>query len=210
MAEQNGGATATGRVLTFGISGHRPGAKYGARDAAKTQLAQLFAAAPPPFALVSALAEGADRDAAEATLAAGGALHALTPFDDASYEADFVDAASIDAFRTLIGRAATVRRLNLPHEAGDQSGPQRNAGYEAAGLEMLAACHALILVWDGEPGPQGGTSTIARAAEALGRPTLWLHAHGAASPRVRRAVGDWAPVDLDAAVLRDWLGSAAA
>lgn len=198
---------AAARGLVFGVSGHRPGPKYSARAEVRSQLAALFGAAPQPFTLISALAEGADRDAAEAALQAGGALHAITPFDDASYESDFVDAASVAAFRDLMARAAPARRLNLPHEAGDASGPQRNAGYEAAGLEMLTTCRALILVWDGAEGPQGGTSTIARAALAVRRPTLWLHAHAAAPPRVRQG-GDWRPIDLAAAqAVSDWISA---
>lgn len=205
MAGLSGGEAAAQRVLTFGISGHRPGAKYSARETVRAQLAALFAAAPKPFALISALAEGADRDAAQAALAAGGALHALTPFDDLSYEADFEDAASVAAFRALLGRAGTARRLNMPHERGDASGPQRDAGYEAAGLAMLDACDALVVVWDGASGPRGGTSATAQTAAGRGLPVLWLDAHGQAAPRIRRADWGWTPIALDAAdAVRAW------
>lgn len=171
-------------MVTVAISGHRPGSKYPARALARTALISTLGALPKPLVLISALAEGADRDAAEAALTLGGALHVLTPFDHEAYKKDFADPQSLAAFDALIAKASQVETLASEIEAEGVHGDKRRAAYAAAGLAMLDRADLLVAVWDGAPGPYGGTSTIVAAARARAKPVIWIDAGGAATPRL--------------------------
>ncbi len=173
-------------MTTVAISGHRPGAKYTDHDAARETLLAVFAALPQPVTLISALAEGADRDAANAALATGGDLIALTPFDHDEYRKDFADEASVQTFEALLDRAAKVERRRAEIEPGGAYGPKRDAAYADAGFAMLDQADLLIAVWDGRAGPYGGTSTIVASARARGMPVVWIDSHGKRPPRMLR------------------------
>ena len=72
----------------------------------------LFSKKPPPLRLVSSLAEGADRVAAEEALSAGWELQSPLPFPKEEYEKDFASSESKDAFAELIRRATAVMELD--------------------------------------------------------------------------------------------------
>ncbi len=111
----------------------------------------LFDAGRHPLRLVSALAEGSDRIAAQAALDLGQVLEVILPFEPEEYEKDFADQAAIDDFRNLLSRASAVITLD-GHNTG------RPHAYEACGFTMLDNCDLLIAVWDGQPGRgRGGT-----------------------------------------------------
>lgn len=173
-------------MTTVAISGHRPGRKYSGRNAACADLDRILADLSPPLTLISALAEGADRDAAEAALAAGSALEALTPFDHDAYRDDFSDAESVAHFESLLARATARETRDARIEPGGASGPLRDAAYAAAGLAMLDRADLLIAVWDGRQGGYGGASTIVAAARARGMPVVWIDSHGRRPPRLLR------------------------
>lgn len=173
-------------MLTIGVSGHRPGVKYAARSAVKRDLKAYFEALARPFRLISALAEGADRDAAEAALAAGGSLIALTPFDHAEYCRDFAGRASIVAFRRLLARADAVETLR----AAAAPLSARRAAYAVAGFAMLDRSDRLLAVWNGGHGGYGGVSTIVAEAKRRGLAIDWLHAMRPGPPR-RWRDGRW-------------------
>ncbi len=89
-----------------GITGHRPNRlapNAAGRIAAGVDAA--LAALGPPDALVTALAEGADRIAARAALARGWRLVAPLPFPAEDYAADFAEPASRAEFDALLARA---------------------------------------------------------------------------------------------------------
>jgi hypothetical protein len=111
--------------------------------------------------LLSALAEGADRVAADAALDAGWALHAVLPLSPPHYAADFDDAESRAHFDTLLGRSASVLDL-----AGDgEPGAPRNEAYALGGRVVVENSDLLIAVWNGAPARgRGGTEEVVRMA----------------------------------------------
>jgi hypothetical protein len=170
-----------GGVLRVGVTGAR------SLDAAQlprlsAQLADLLrtlaaaaaraAGAPPRLQLLSSLAEGADRLAAEVALAEGFALVCPLPFAPADYEQDFATPASLAAFRALLARAGG-RVLALDGGRGDDEA----ASYEAVGRLLVRNCDLMIGIWNGRPGQgRGGTDDTIHYAACFGRPVIWLHA----------------------------------
>jgi hypothetical protein len=161
--------------LRIGISGHRRPPKLPVWSEAplRASIDRMFATvaacvAAGEVAVVSSLAEGADRITAEAGLAAGFMLCVVLPFRRAEYARDFETQASRTAFEALLDRAATVSEL-------DGSGQDRPLAYEAAGMAMLAEADLLIAIWDGEKAAgRGGTAQIVHAALSGGIPVVWI------------------------------------
>ena len=225
-------------ALTLGVTGHRLTRSQNAGDnaagsprpfdvaAVSQALEATFAAAakgleaidaaarasfsevPPVVTLVSSLAEGADRIAARAALAAGFALDVVLPCPAAVYIETFVDDASREEFASLAAQARATLVLPL---AGDSAAPldeRLPATFEAAGLTTLAQCDILIAVWDGKPADgRGGTGEIVEAAARRGAPivvidpkdgaTRLLWADEAGDETTARRALDIAPRPLD-------------
>ena len=122
---------------------------------------------PATLAIVSALADGADRIVAEAGLAAGYSLEAILPFARAEYVHDFdTSPESSRAFAELTSRAFSVFEI-------DGNPQDRPRAYEAAGFVMLANIDLLIAIWDGKPEDGlGGTGQIISRAIADGIPVF--------------------------------------
>jgi len=169
-------------------------------DEAKTS----FSAVPPIVTLISSLAEGADRLAARAALAAGFALDVVLPCPTAIYLQTFADEASRDEFADLGTRARATLVLPL---AGDDVLPQVErlpASYEAAGLTMLGQSDLLVAVWDGEPaGGRGGTAAIVEEAARRGAPIVVVDPKDGATRLL------WADAPTDPATARRALDIAA-
>src|SRR3954453_19500887 len=108
--------------LIFGISGHR--------DLVESDLPELrrqldtvfaaFCAAPPHhrFELLSPLAEGADRLAAEVALARGISLRVPMPMAQGDYEKDFPDRESLEEFRKLLDVAEASWQVRTDEPPG--------------------------------------------------------------------------------------------
>jgi len=116
--------------------------------------------------LMSALAEGADRLAAEVALDAGIGLIVPLPMQQELYEQDF-DEESRRQFRQVLERAEFSYELPLEPgntvESVQQEGAARDRQYQALGRELVQTCQILIAIWDGLPnGPVGGTSDLVR------------------------------------------------
>ncbi len=122
--------------------------------------------------LYSAVAEGADRFAADAALARGWRLVTPLPFDPARYEQDFGDAESIRHFRRLLW--ASRRVTPAPQDMVDAIGGSA-APYAAVGRMLIDKAEVLICVWNGVPpkGP-GGTSEVAALMLEKGGLVLWV------------------------------------
>jgi hypothetical protein len=119
-------------------------------------------------AIISQLAEGADRIVAEAGLAAGFDLEAILPFAKAEFAKDFATGQSRAKFAELLDRAASV--FELDGDAG-----KRPRAYEAAGFVMLANIDLLIAIWDGnDAAGLGGTGQIVNRAMADRIPVVWI------------------------------------
>jgi hypothetical protein len=163
--------------LRVGVVGHRLNQlPEAARPRLATTISRLLGvieeigeqAGARRFAMISALAEGTDRYAADAALQRHWSLDAPLPFSVRRYERDFADKASVKEFRALMKAARTV----TPHPQNDRDD---DAGYGGVGAHIAAHCHLLIAVWNGAAakGPGGTADVIARAL-AAGAPVLWL------------------------------------
>jgi len=145
-----------------------------------------------PVALVSSLAEGADRLGARVGLAKGMELIVPLPFEVEVFQQDFVN--SIDEFKDLLKQA---RCSFVAGESGF-------TGYEGASRWIARHCQVIIALWDGErqPSAPGGTAhtvqlrlhvgetghTLSSVADYLG-PVL--HLHCPRTPGVVRKKPQW-------------------
>src|SRR5712671_6485582 len=158
-----------GRIpFTFriGVTGHRDLANPDElRAAVRKALRGLIELLPVASAagltpvVVSALAEGADRQVAEEILADPDArLEVALPLPQMDYEEDFKTEASKEEFRRLLARASIAWTAPTTEN--------RNEAYEQAGRYVVDRCDALIALWDGEdPRGQGGTAEIVAYAQ---------------------------------------------
>jgi hypothetical protein len=158
---------------------------------------------PAELILVSALAEGADRIAADAGLDLGYVLQSPLPFARAAYREDFKHKppagkendpealalaaeetkASCDEFDRLCGRAASVLELpgqhRLPADSEEVGQLRENRAYEAAGLTVLSHSDIVLVVWDRELSRgRGGTAYLIAEAVRVGLPIVLVDANG--------------------------------
>ena len=156
--------------LIVGVTGHRdllPGETPQLRRLAREFLLQLRNRHPDlPLAVMSPLAEGADRMVAEEAQALGIPLIVPLPFPVEIYEQDFQAPGSVDAFRELCAAAEVVELPLLPGDTPESIadyGPRRDAHYARLGIYLCAHCHILLAIWDGKPSDKlGGTAQVVR------------------------------------------------
>jgi hypothetical protein len=171
--------------LVIGITGHRD-----VREEDRKQLAEKVKEVflklrqdygETPLILISPLAEGADRLAAEAALAAnvGVQLVVPLPMPIELYEMDFdhlaaletpvatviVERNSTEEFQALREKAYTTFELDLAegnsYEAISEQGPRRDLQYEMVGKYIAQQSQILIALWDGVDSRQvGGTAAV--------------------------------------------------
>ena len=161
-----------GAPFVFGVSGHR--------DLVRTDLPELrrqlhtvfsrFRSAYPnaSFELLSPLAEGADRVAAEVALASGIKLAVPMPMAQAEYERDFTTVESLSEFRRLLATANSQWELsgNQPDQSLLTDSNRRTQRYAAVGDFIARASHVLILLWDGRDNQKvGGTAWVKNRRE---------------------------------------------
>lgn len=191
-----GRASKRARVLHVAVTGHRfnqlPVAERPRIEAEIKRCLQLLEHAAAPEAgvahciLHSALAEGADRYAADAALVRGWRLVAPLPFDADRYEGDFKDMESREHYQRLLWAA---RRVNVvPDELVAELGGDENAPYAAVARALIEKADVLLCVWNGLPpkGP-GGTSEVAALMLEKGGLVLWIPAQGGATTLVAPA-----------------------
>lgn len=159
-------------MITIGVTGHRILADLEKIEAGIELALDYIEKAYPgqPLAVMSQIAEGADRLAAKAVLSRpDGTLIVALPMPRADYETDFETAGSKAEFRELVSRAAEV--IELPPVES------RNRAYEAAGIYVLDHCDVLLTIWDGQGAQgQGGTGEIVSLARQRNLPIAWIHA----------------------------------
>ncbi|MEY2510932.1 MAG: hypothetical protein QOE26_1695 [Verrucomicrobiota bacterium] len=158
--------------FVFGVSGHR--------DLVRTDLPELrkqlqtvffhFRSAYPnaSFELLSPLAEGADRVAAEVALTSGIKLAVPMPMLQADYERDFITAESLSEFRRLLATAKSRWELreDQPNQASLSDSNRRTQRYAAVGDFIARTSHVLILLWDGHDNEKvGGTAWVKKRRE---------------------------------------------
>jgi len=154
--------------LIIGVTGHRnlveteiPRLKKMVRGF----LMQLSARYPHmPLAVMTPLAEGADRLVAREAMALGLQLIVPIPMPRDLYIDDFTTAESREEFEQIC-RVSEV--IELPIMAGQsrhlisQHGAARSAQYAQMGIFVCAHCHLLLAIWDGKPSDKlGGTAQV--------------------------------------------------
>jgi hypothetical protein len=151
-------------TFVFGVSGHRDALIEDFPELARQiqTVFDRFRLAHPNacFELLSPLAEGADRMAAEVALQTGIQLGVPMPMNQAEYERDFITAKSLREFRRLLATAASV------FEVSSGETDDRAAKYAAVGDYIARRSHVLILLWDGEHNEKlGGTAWVKERRE---------------------------------------------
>jgi hypothetical protein len=157
--------------LIVAVTGHRdlsPAEIPGIRTRVREFLCAMRDAYPGRLvAVMSPLAEGADRLVAEEALALGLPLHVPLPMPRALYVLDFKSSESVEQFDRLC--AAAVEVYELPLTPGNtvasirEQGKNRSRQYAQAGVFLCAHCHVLLALWDGNESHQlGGTSQVVR------------------------------------------------
>ena len=143
--------------LIIGITGHR-NIPVEDTPALKEQIRLIFkelkAQYPTtPLVLISPLAEGADRLAAEVALDNDIQLVVPLPLPQAEYERDFESNASKETFFKLLSKASV--KLEIPLAKGNAPdsirdyGPARDRQYFDAGRFVVEHSQILIALWDG-------------------------------------------------------------
>ena len=148
-----------------GISGHRallPAAVPALRAALRRELTAVHGTGAP-VTVLSALADGADRLAAEVAWELGLAVVAVLPMPQDDYRQDF-DAASDAWFLAALPRCQRV--VALPWVAERR---ERNEQYVALAAYLMAHSQVLVALWDGAEGLAastpclpGGTADVVR------------------------------------------------
>lgn len=158
--------------LIFGVSGHRDLVMADVPQL-REHLSQIFArfrAAYPhtPFRLLTPLAEGADRLAAEVALTSGIGLFVPLPMKQQEYERDFTTAKSLAEFRALLAMAESHWEIPIVTSRDTES---RTRQYAEVGDFIARHSHVLILLWDGGDNRKvGGTAWVKKRREH------WLNA----------------------------------
>jgi len=152
--------------LRIGVTGHRdidPADVDHLRKTVEGLLVQLRQRLPGIHVeLVSGMADGADRIAAEAALAAGMNVHALLPMPLDMYLTDFDEASQAHLKGLLADPRVQTTELELPlgidREQASVHGWARDALYVALAERLREGTSILLAMWDGEDrGLPGGT-----------------------------------------------------
>jgi hypothetical protein len=193
--------------------------------AAHNKYAEYFSRQLPVVAVVSGLAEGADRLGAQAAIElkrttsdAGVAfeLDVPLPFPIEVYEQDFKTDQSKSEFATLLKHCRYALTLpgerSRPGDSDQRAAVRENRSYEEAGLTLLNQSDLILAVWDGKPGAgRGGTRDLLDTAARAGTPIVHVDANCEAPirvlwngfdefPTVPNAVEDLPSGDPDAAL----------
>ncbi len=207
--------------LVIGVTGHR---NLDPKDYPlyRTRIAELLDYLrthypATPLRMVSALAEGADRLAAEVGLEHGCELLVCLPMEAAEYERDFP--GSVDEFHALLGRVSAANVFVLKPNVPLDTTPAdlRELCYREVGLYVSGRCHILLALWDGIRNESfAGTAEVVRfklegrahpATRGLDvdydGPVYWVHARRTGSTGTPEAPGKWVyPQEANAELLR--------
>jgi hypothetical protein len=150
-------------AFVFGVSGHRDLVPADLPEL-RQQLREIFRRSissqpKATFQLLTPLAEGADRIAAEEALSLGIKLVVPMPMMQAEYERDFTSANSLGAFRQLLQSADVQFVMNDAPSTWE--GDERTQRYAAVGDYIARNSNLLILLWDGKENQKiGGTAWV--------------------------------------------------
>lgn len=154
--------------LVIGVTGHRnlvTSELEGIRRRVREFLVGLRQEFPAlPLAVMTPLAEGADRLVALEARKLGIPLIVPLPMPRELYIQDFGDADSCAEFDVLCADAEIIELPLLPGQDRDtisHQGQARNLLYGQLGVFVCAHCHILLALWDGKPTDElGGTGQV--------------------------------------------------
>jgi hypothetical protein len=156
--------------LLVGITGHRdiPASEHERIQKHLRDIFRAFQERLPQtrICLVSPLAEGADRIAAEVVMEfSDSELIAVLPLPEELYLKDFTTENSLREYTRLKDKADELAVLPIAGgyslDAVSAGGTARDTQYEQAGAWIVEHCHLLIALWDGrETGQKGGTGEV--------------------------------------------------
>jgi SMODS and SLOG-associating 2TM effector domain 1 len=177
-----------GRVpfrIRIGVTGHRNlepeewivGSVQSRIEQIATTLLPRSDATPVKLAVISSLAEGGDRIAAQAARAYSGEevrVEVVLPLKEDDFaEVQGFDADSRREFDELVQTASFKRILS-----GPWSKREPTVGYEAASRYMIRRCDIVIALWDGQAKRgRGGTAPTLLSAAETGKPCIWVPTH---------------------------------
>jgi hypothetical protein len=160
------------KPFVLGISGHRdlvPADLPELRRHLREVFRKTVSAQPDAtIQLLTPLAEGADRVAAEEALAFGFKLVVPMPMTQAEYECDFTTAESLAEFRRLLKMADKQFEVKDPGTTFETD--KRTQSYAAVGDYIARNSDLLILLWDGKENRKvGGTAWVRNRREHWGQ-----------------------------------------
>jgi hypothetical protein len=137
----------------------------------------FFANERAALTLISGLAEGTDRMAAQGAIEQGLSLTAILPLEIETYEEGFKQQSSRAEYRELISKATTLELCGDPK--------RKPRAYEAAGLTILDNSDIVLAVWDGETSAgRGGTVELIEIAAERGLPIIHIDTTQRHPPRL--------------------------
>ncbi len=147
--------------LILGITGHRnlhPDEWATLRQLIRNLIVLLKEQYPDtPLALLSPLAEGADRLAAQVALEENLRVIAPLPFSLDEYRRDFKTPESQEEFNQLLERAESFSLPQMPGSEEKKS-PARYAQYALVGAYVARHSHILLALWDGRQQSNPGST----------------------------------------------------
>jgi len=159
------------KKIVAGITGHRT--LCNKKEISRILLKELNAFSEQRHKLtsiVSPLAEGADRLAADLLITEfGTSLIVPLPFEMEHYKRDF-SVAGVREFEKYLSGADEV------YEVASLTSERRDVCYLKAGKEVVRRSNFLIAIWDGKKANgTGGTGDIVAFAHEKGSPILHIH-----------------------------------
>jgi hypothetical protein len=160
-------ATAEGVPLVIGVTGHRD-LLYEEQEGIKLRVRGFFEQMRErfpdlPLMVMTPLAEGADRIAAEVAHELGIPIMVLLPMPRHLYESDF-EGDSLSEFQTMRELGEQIELPLLPELTETDvvsQGAGRDLQYAQLGAYLAAHSHVLLAIWDGKPSnAPGGTGHV--------------------------------------------------
>lgn len=172
--------------LRVAVAGHRwnridPETESAALSDLLQEALRTLAGADGPATLVTGMAEGTDLSAA-ATRPAHWHLEAVLALPEPGWRTYL---ASAEGVRPE-DRAAydhLIKKATICVPGSDRCTPD----FVALAAYLAATCTTLLTVWDGQPGPPGGTSDVVARVRSRGLPLVNLWPRLAARRHVARA-----------------------
>ncbi len=160
-------AATEGVPLVIGVTGHRDlleEEQEGIKQRVRDFFEQMRASFPDlPLMVMTPLAEGADRIAAEVAYELGIPIVVLLPMPRHLYEHEF-KGESLREFQTMRGLGEQVELPLLPELSEADvinQGTGRDLQYAQLGAYLAAHSHVLLAIWDGKPSnAPGGTGHV--------------------------------------------------